>query len=147
MMGIEVRDPEGVEGNIPSLPGLGILPVTTTLASGKQTRQCEFSFIETNAAGEGYEIHAGNTPTDRPLCRMNTGETDGYYLNPRTWGTYIHGIFDNASVIDLILREVNPNHASATDYKARKEEGYNQLADMIRENVELEYVYRCLEMK
>ena len=147
MMGDEVRDPEGVEGNIPSLPGLGILPVNTTLAAGKQTRQCSFSFTQDAASGEGYEIHAGHTPTDQPLCRMNNGEADGYYLNARTWGTYIHGIFDNASVIELILNEVNSNLASATDYKTRKEEGYNQLADVIRENVDLEYVYRCLEIK
>lgn len=144
MMGDEVHDPEGIEGNIPVLPGLGILPVITTLAGGKQTRQCSFSFTEADASGNGYEIHAGHTLTDQPLCRMNNGEADGYYLNARTWGSYIHGIFDNASVIDLVLREVNPNLASATDYTARKEEGYNQLADIIRENVDLEYVYKCL---
>ncbi len=145
MMGDEVRDPEGIEGTIPALPGLGILPVTTTLAGEKQTRRCSFSFIENNASGEGYEIHAGKTPSSRPLCRMNNGEADGYFLNARTWGTYIHGIFDNASVIELVLREVNPCFVSAVDYKARKEEGYNRLADIIRENVDLEYVYSCLK--
>ena len=146
MMGDEVRDPDGIEGNISSLPGLGILPVTTTLESGKQTRQCTFSFIENDIVeGEGYEIHAGHTPSSRPLCRMNNGETDGYYLNSRTWGTYIHGIFDNASVINLVLREVDPRFNSAVNYKSRKEEGYNQLADVIRENVDMEYVYQCLK--
>lgn len=145
MMGDEVRDPDGVEGDIPALRGLGILPVTTTLAGGKQTRQCSFVFTDGETSGEGYEIHAGHTPTDRPLCRMNNGEADGYFLNARTWGTYIHGIFDNASVINRVLREVNPHFNSATDYKARKEQGYNQLADIIRENVDLEYVYGCLK--
>lgn len=145
IMGDEVRDPEGVEGNILSLPGLGILPVTTTLTSEKQTRQCLFSFIETDTRGEGYEIHAGHTPANRPLCRMSNGEEDGYYLNVRTWGTYIHGIFDNADVINLVLREVRPDYVSTADYKARKEEGYDQLADIIRENVDMEYVYKCLK--
>lgn len=145
MMGEEVRDPHGVEGNIPSLPGLGILPVTTTLASGKQTRQCTFSFVEGSASGNGYEIHAGHTPSARPLCRMNNGESDGYCLNARTWGTYIHGIFDNASVINHVLRRFIPGFASAIDYKARKEQGYNQLADLIRESVDMEYIYKCLK--
>lgn len=145
MMGQEVRDPDGVESDIPSLQGLGILPVTTTLAGGKQTRQCSFSFIDNEISGEGYEIHAGHTPTNRPLCRMNNGETDGYYLNSRTWGTYIHGIFDNASVINLVLQQINPDFTSTIDYKTRKEQGYNQLADVIRENVDMEYIYKCLK--
>lgn len=144
MMGEEVRDPQGVEGDIASLPGLGILPVVTILAEGKQTRQCRFSFIEDNVSGEGYEIHAGHTQGNRPLCRMDNGETDGYFLNDRTWGTYIHGIFDNAPVIEQVLRQVKPDFSSAVDYNARKEEGYNQLADIIRENVDMEYIYRCL---
>ena len=144
MMGREVRDPDGVEGDIASLPGLGIFPVVTTLADGKQTRQCRFSFIESDASGEGYEIHAGVTSSNRPLCRMENGETDGYFLNGKTWGSYIHGIFDNASVIEQVLRQINPDISAAVDYKTHKEEGYNRLADVIRENVDMEYVYRCL---
>ena len=146
MMGEEVRDPDGVEGDIPVLSGLAILPVVTTLADGKQTRQCRFSFIEGDVTGEGYEIHAGHTSSDQPLCRMENGENDGYFLNDKTWGTYIHGIFDNASVIEKVLRLINPNISATVDYKARKEEGYNRLADVIRENVDMEYVYRCLTM-
>lgn len=165
MMGEEVRDPDGVEGDIPSLPGLGILPVVTTLAEGKQTRQCRFSFIGSgisgeeseiseegyeilgegyDVSGEGYEIHAGYTPSNRPLCRMENGETDGYFLNGKTWGTYIHGIFDNVPVIKKVLHQIDPAISVTVDYKTRKEEGYNQLADVIRENVDMEYVYKCL---
>lgn len=144
MMGKEVRDPDGVEGDITALPGLGILPVVTTLAGGKQTRQCRFSFIEGGASGEGYEIHAGHTPSGQPLCRMENGETDGYFLNDKTWGTYIHGIFDNASVIEPVLRRIDPAISATVNYKTRKEEGYNRLADVIRENVDMEYIYRCL---
>lgn len=145
MMGKEVRDPDGVEGDIPSLPGLGILPVVTTIAGRKQTRQCRFTFIENGAIqGEGYEIHAGHTTSDRPLCHLENGEADGYFLNDRTWGTYIHGIFDNAPVIQHVLRGIKPGFTAETDYKSRKEEGYNRLADVIRENVDMEYIYRCL---
>lgn len=31
LMGLEVHDPEGVEGEIRRLPGLGLLPVITTM--------------------------------------------------------------------------------------------------------------------
>lgn len=146
MMGVEVRDPEGVEGDIFSLPGLGILPVVTTIAGGKQTRQCKFIFMENGAIqGEGYEIHAGHTSSLRPLCRLENGDTDGYFLDDKTWGTYIHGIFDNASVIEHVLRAIIPDFVAKIDYKSRKEEGYDQLADLIRENVDMEYIYRCIQ--
>ncbi|HCM21180.1 MAG TPA: cobyric acid synthase, partial [Porphyromonadaceae bacterium] len=130
MMGAEMRDPDGVEGDIASLPGLGILPVTTTLAGGKQTRRCSFVFTDGGAEGEGYEIHAGSTPTSRPLCRLNTGEDDGYYLNEATWGTYLHGIFNNASVINRVLRQVNTDVHAEADYRMLKEEGFDRLAQL-----------------
>ena len=42
MMGIEVCDPDHVEGDIERLPGLGLLPVTTTMSGEKITRQATF---------------------------------------------------------------------------------------------------------
>ncbi len=139
MMGAEMRDPDGVEGDIASLPGLGILPVTTTLAGGKQTRRCSFVFTDGGAEGEGYEIHAGSTPTSRPLCRLNTGEDDGYYLNEATWGTYLHGIFNNASVINRVLRQVNTDVHAEADYR------FDRLAQLIRDHVDVSYIYKTLE--
>ncbi|MDO4726215.1 MAG: cobyric acid synthase [Porphyromonadaceae bacterium] len=147
MMGIEVQDPLGIEGDISTLPGLGILPVTTVLEAGKQTRQCSFSFVESNVYGEGYEIHAGQTKSDKPLCHLHNGDEDGYLLNSKTWGSYIHGIFDNASVIESILVAAGKGtDAVNIDYKAKKEEGYNRLAQIIRDNVNMEYVYNCLKI-
>ena len=145
MMGKKVLDPHHIEGNIEEINGLGILPVTTIIEDGKQTRQCRFSFVNGQASGDGYEIHAGVTESNRPLCELQNGEKDGYFLNNKTWGSYIHGIFDNASVINQILQTVNPNLEAITDYKAKKEEGYNKLAELIRENVDMEYVYDVMK--
>lgn len=39
MMGREVCDPDHVEGDVERMPGLGLLPVTTTMSGEKQTRQ------------------------------------------------------------------------------------------------------------
>lgn len=148
MMGVEVQDPLGIEGDISTLPGLGILPVTTVLEAGKKTRQCSFSFVDGKGYGRGYEIHAGNTKSDKPLCRLHNGEEDGYMLNSKTWGSYIHGILDNASVIENILANVGKEAGGVNiDYKAKKEEGYNRLAQIIRDNVDMEYIYNCLRIK
>ena len=40
MMGQVVSDPEGIEGSLRSLPGLGLLPVETVMEGEKVTRRC-----------------------------------------------------------------------------------------------------------
>jgi adenosylcobyric acid synthase len=42
MMGMEVGDPDHVEGDMERLPGLGLLPVTTRLTKAKVTRRVSF---------------------------------------------------------------------------------------------------------
>lgn len=145
MMGNEISDPHGIEGTTPHIKGLSILPVSTVLGANKKTEQCHFSF-EANPAiqGSGYEIHMGSTSSEQPLCRLNTGEPDGCYLNSRTWGTYIHGIFDNAPVIESVLRLINPKIRVSVSYRDIKEKGYNQLADLIRQKVNMPYIYEIL---
>lgn len=146
MMGQWVYDPDHIESEIEEMPGLGILSVSTTLAEGKTTRQCRFDMVNTAVSGEGYEIHSGITPTDKPFAILDNGEPDGYYLNERTWGTYLHGVFDNSSVINEILRCADISTHAALDYKSVKEEGYNRLANLVRQNVDLEYIYNTLKV-
>jgi adenosylcobyric acid synthase len=145
MMGEWIHDPLGIEGEIESLPGLGILPVTTTLANGKVTRQCEFTLLHADGGGKGYEIHAGETPTTRPFTQLSHGEQEGYYLNEHTWGSYIHGIFDNESVVNQILKQVDGKEYSVVDYQAQKDENYNRLAAWVRKHIDMEYVYKTME--
>lgn len=70
---------------------------------------------------------------------------DGHFLNAQTWGTYIHGIFDNDSVIQQVLELINPEINVQIDYKKVKEEGYNQLAALVREHTDMDYIYQCLQ--
>lgn len=148
MMGEKILDPHGIEGSIPEVGGLGIIPTVTVLEKGKQTSQCRFSFIEGSAEGQGYEIHAGKTTTTtpHPLCHLSTGIDDGYRLSDKVWGSYVHGIFDNASVITTVIRQIDPSFTSDVDYKAKKEEGYDQLAQLIRDHIDVDYVYKTLEL-
>lgn len=146
MMGEWIYDPQSIEGDIPSMPGLGIFPVSTTIGEGKQTRQCDFSMIHAEGGGKGYEIHAGKTPTTSPFACLDNGEEEGYYLNEKTWGTYIHGVLDNSDVLNTILSQVDPEIESVVDYHAHKEENYNRLADWVRTHTDMEYIYQTLQI-
>ncbi len=145
IMGEMIYDPLHVEGEIDAIAALGILPVSTTIEGGKRTKQCHFKMFNSDAEGEGYEIHAGVTNSDSPLCRLDDGSSDGCYQSERCWGSYIHGIFDNTSVINDILTLVDTELISDTEsYAEMKERNYNLLADRIREYVDMDQIYSSL---
>ena len=143
MMGREVCDPNHTEGDVERIPGLGLLPVTTTINGEKKTRQvtCEY--------GQGYEIHQGvTTPLGEPspLLHLNDGTEDGYMVDDHCMGTYVHGILDNVSFIDYLLRPYADKLRSeeSFDYHQYKEKQYDLLADHIRKHVDIPAVYRIL---
>jgi adenosylcobyric acid synthase len=147
IMGMEIADPLGVEGDIERMPGLGLLPVVTTMTRTKITEQRTFQFLDNQAECQGYEIHMGHTvaQSQSPLCLMSDGQPDGYYLNPRTWGTYLHGILDNEVVVNTILQHVGvKTPVTMTNLAAFKDEQYDKLAAWVRDNVDMDKVYESL---
>ncbi|PWJ55032.1 adenosylcobyric acid synthase [Dyadobacter jejuensis] len=151
MLGETLADPHQVEGEIEHMPGLGLLPVHTVLERNKTTRQCHFRFRGGPEACSGYEIHMGVTsvPSDpRPVALLDDGSSDGYWLNDRTWGSYIHGILDNDTVIDQLLapydQRVLANVLSYAEYKSQQ---FDRLADLMRANLDMESIYDTLKYK
>ena len=129
MLGISVDDPDGVEGSIASLPGLGLLPIHTTMSAEKTTRQVSFQF--NGQSCQGYEIHQGVSDTEEAIM-----QTD------HCIGTYIHGFLDNQSVIDYLLGTKQP--VAAQDADSFKNEQYNKLAAHVRQHVDIQRIYEIL---
>ena len=148
IMGLEIHDPEHIEGPVEFMPGLGILPVITTLTSEKRTIQQSFTFLNDPNSCKGYEIHMGETRRTggSPLSVLSDGSEDGCFLNEKIWGTYLHGIFDNVPVIQSILKACGKEaHIQEFDYNAYKNEQYDKLADHIRQCCDMEYIYRVMK--
>lgn len=129
MLGISVDDPDGVEGSIASLPGLGLLPIHTTMSAEKTTRQVSFQF--NGQSCQGYEIHQGVSDTEEAIMQTN-----------HCIGTYIHGFLDNQSVIDFLLGTKQP--VAAQDADSFKNEQYNKLAAHVRQYVDIPRIYEIL---
>ena len=148
MMGEEIRDPDHVEGDVEMMPGLGLLPVVTTLSKEKRTVQTRFRFADRKENCSGYEIHMGQTQrmNGKALCQLEDGSEDGCMVSPKLWGTYLHGILDNPAVVEEMLK-ANKLQAEVTgcDYAKFKEEQYNKLADHVRACVDMDYVYSILD--
>ena len=150
MMGIEVSDPDGVEGSLRSLPGLGLLPVKTMLAGSKVTRQVCFSFLGENKPCNGYEIHMGRTETEGKATSLNTilddGTADGCFVDDRCFGSYIHGLLDNETVVSyLISPYLKEKRNEKFDYTAYKEEQYDLLADHLRKHIDIDKLYKIMK--
>lgn len=131
MLGQTIDDPDGIEGTIPSLPGLGLLPIHTTMTATKKTEQVTFRF--NNQVCHGYEIHQGVSDTDQIIV-----QTD------HCLGTYIHGFLDNTPVVEYLLDGIRKSNCVPKSYKEFKEEQYDRLADHVRQYVDVNLIYKIL---
>lgn len=149
MLGRTIADPEGVEAAAGTeIAGLGLLDMETVFRGGKIQTQVRGTLPPVEGllaplAGmdyEGYEIHMGRSGAHRPAL---AGQGNVY-------GTYIHGIFDAPGVADAVLRALcqrsgkDFDRLGAFDPTAYRERQYDILADAVRENLDMEAVYRIV---
>ena len=132
MLGLTVDDPDGLEGSITRLPGLGLLPIHTTITTEKTTKQVTFQFDGQTC--QGYEIHQGVSDTDESIL-----------FGDHCIGTYIHGFLDNPAVINRLLSDyVDADQVETLEPQAFKEEQYDKLAAHVRKHVDMERLYQIL---
>jgi adenosylcobyric acid synthase len=67
------------------------------------------------------------------------------------YGTYLHGVFDSTACAGALVRALfeakglDATNARAVDMRAYKEEQYDKLAQTVRDNMDMELIYRILE--
>lgn len=153
IMGEMISDPKGIEGDIRELPGLGLLPMHTVLTEKKTTRQVSFHFLEQKEKSKGYEIHMGTSRITQkshcsPLNKLSDSSSDGCFVLPNCFGTYIHGLLDNQSIIDYILKPfLDKKSLTKISYDDFKEQQYDKLANHIRKNVAMDKIYAIMQHK
>ncbi len=141
MLGRQVHDPAGLEGEPGSSPGLGLLDFVTTLEPEKQLHRAEGRLALENALVTGYEIHAGvsaGPALEKPAIRLHDGRLDGALSEDgQLLGSYLHGLFDTASARDTLLRWSGLAVRETPDYRQLREDGINRLADALEAHLDL----------
>lgn len=177
MLGAVVHDPHGVE--LPgggSVPGLGILPLETTLARGKSTRLTRARVVggvlaapagDARAAGddvvEGYEIHHGQTrelqpapgsgvdfaPCEPWLVRVGDGGGVLGHASGGVVGAYLHGLLENPALRRrwLQMLGVDPDRGEAGPWGPRLDRELDRLADGVEASVEMDRILAWLGME
>lgn len=151
MMGQWVKDPAGVEGPAGTeRQGLNLLPVITELQTVKQVQQRHFRFRGQETIGRGYEIHMGVTHVLPELAAdsattLDDGSAEGCWLDARCWGTYLHGILDNPTVVQALLEQVRPQTTFAMpEIVAAQEASLDRWAEHLRRHLDLPTLYHAL---
>lgn len=162
MLGEAIADPHRVESEHGEVKGLGYLPMKTTFAEQKHTRQVTadcpgmefFGYTLLGRGMAGYEIHMGETEFTAPVrhpfyIHAERGETsrwDGALREDGlVFGTYIHGLFDDDAfrrqlINTLRIQKGLPPLAIQRNRRQQKERAYEHLADVVESALDMERV-------
>lgn len=158
ILGKKISDPEYTECG-GEITGMGLLDCETIFSSIKTQTNISGNFGEVKGifsklSGKefkGYEIHLGKTKSmDNSFLTISKEKIDGNQSN-NVYGSYIHGIFDKKEITETILKalfsikglEFNCTAIDRMDYK---EQQYNLLADMVRRNINIDIIYKTLNI-
>ena len=167
MLGKRIDDPDGVESDLLEAEGLGLLDVDTVLTGDKQT--CQVTGVPMDGARalglagieqvSGYEIHMGVTTRGalaRPLFSVarfgGFGETveDGAVSGDgRTWGTYLHGLFDAAELRHALLDDLRSRRGlgpAARPAAVSLDTELDRLADHLARHLDLARILALLDL-
>lgn len=139
MMGKQIHDPDGIEGNAGSSEGLGLLDIETVLTENKQLRNVSGRLCLADAEINGYEIHAGisnGKALQRPFCQLNDGADGAISEDKLIIGSYVHGLFNHPQSLSVMLEWAGMSTPETFDYAALCEQDIERLADMVEQSLD-----------
>jgi cobyric acid synthase len=152
MLGQTIKDPYGIESTDGQLAGLGYLPMETIIERDKQLTRKTGIHQPSGTTVFGYEIHHGiSSEAAEPLLRFADGTTCGIALQGgQIWGSYLHGIFDSDAFrrwfIDRLRTAAGLQPIGKILAPYELEGAFERLAGQVRQNVDMEYLYRLLKI-
>ena len=155
MLGDQVHDPDGIEGEPESVAGMGLLELETTLYPGKslinRSGQLTLDKFSSSVTVSGYEIHAGKSAgpaLNRPVIRWEDQEgcqSDGAVSEDgQILGTYLHGLFDERDALKALLEWAGLTVETRFDYQALREREVQRLSDSVEKAMDWKKWNRAL---
>lgn len=158
MLGQQIADPDGIEGEPGVTAALGLLDVTTTLERDKILSRSQ-GVLTDGTIIDGYEIHMGQTrlgakvqPLAKLIVRNNQtiSEDEGAIsADGRIMGSYFHGLFDCPEFRNYFLKSINPDYPveDSTRMEEYKQRQYDLLAEHFEQHLDMEKLDMILNLK
>ncbi|MGO2136717.1 cobyric acid synthase [Marinobacter sp.] len=157
MLGEQVGDPNGLEGNAGSTAGLGLLEMITTMVAGKQLRNVRGTLtFQTDTAStdgvvfSGYEMHNGVSQGEalaQPLGQLNGKPEGAVSADGQVAGSYVHGVFDEPAACEALLTWAGLDHTGvAVDYQQHRLEQLDRLADQVERCLDTDWLHNLLKL-
>jgi len=149
MLGRQITDPHHIEAGS-SLPGLGLLPITTELAKNKTLQLQELTHKQSGLPVRGYEIHHGQSKSEAETIFQQPARSfaDPGASRGKIWGCYLHGIFDNDPFRHWWLENLRQRRGLPKLTKKRPmydlEPAFNRLAATVRQAIDIDNIYKLL---
>ena len=147
MLGNSIADPHGLEGEVGSASGLGLLDIDTVLEPEKQLLRVEGFIFGADAGVTGYEIHCGVTQgaaLSRPALDLGDHCDGARSEDGQIFGTYVHGLFDHPQALENLLGWAGLQKVEPMDYRARQEADLNRLADEVERHFDAGFLESLL---
>jgi adenosylcobyric acid synthase len=138
MLGREIADPDGVEGKPGSVPGLGLLDITTVMTADKRVTETVALHPASGTRVTGYEIHLGRSDgpdRDSPMFTVEGQPEGAMRADGRVMGSYLHGMFTEDAFRRAFLGEFGAT-AGNTSYGSLVEETLDALAEHLAAHVD-----------
>ena len=138
MLGRTIHDPDGIEGSIRSINGLGLLEVDTVLAVDKTLEHVRGRAL--GADFQGYEMHMGrsNGPgCARPFAMLGNRPDGAISPDGRVMGSYVHGLLASTSLRAALLHRIGATSVEA-DYDQSVEDALDALGDHLERHVDVD---------
>ena len=140
MLGHTIYDPEGLEGTVASMKGLGLLNIETTLLPEKTLTRVTAAHLASGQEIEGYEIHLGASHGPdcvRPFAQTGSTNDGATTADGLVSGTYIHGCFASDNFRSAYLKTLG---ASSSDlaFESLIEKTLDELAAHLEQYLDLD---------
>lgn len=172
MMGTEISDPDNMEGGGKET-GLSLLPMKTIFRKEKLTSQVSAKVCRkltgfyaplSGIRCSGYEIHMGSAEYGEDaenFSMTEDGRLNGCFCGNAA-GTYLHGFFDSAEITDALVKALYKRKKNAgpkaafgqesikseknqEDISVIHEKAYEYLAKVLRESLDMSFLYSLIK--
>lgn len=142
ILGREVADPGYVQGG-GSEEGLGFLPIRTVLTKNVQTKPIQMRLVELPKSFQFLE----KITISGQLVNNGDAEVVAEEVDNRTYGTYVHGFFENEAVLKAFERGFLRSEAEENDFEKYRELQFEKCGNLIDRVFDMEELEIIMGMK